>query len=110
MTEKFDITKAYTELNEAKEKGDHSQILAISNKILNENASEKEAANSKIIALINLGKSEDAVSFIKEKKFENDFNLEYAYALYDTKKFKESIEIINKGEKNEVKLILLAQN
>ncbi len=110
MTEKFDITKAYTELNEAKEKGDHSQILAISNKILNENASEKEAANSKIIALINLGKSEEAVSFIKEKKFENDFNLEYAYALYDTKKFKESIEIINKGEKNEVKLILLAQN
>ena len=110
MTEKFDITKAYTELNEAKEKGDHSQILAISNKILNENASEKEAANSKIIALINLGKSEDAVSFIKEKKFENDFNLEYAYALYDTKKFKESIEIISQGEKNEVKLILLAQN
>ena len=62
MTEKFDITKAYIELNETKEKGDHSQILTISNKILNENPSEKEAANSKIIALINLGKSEEAIS------------------------------------------------
>ena len=110
MTEKFDITKAYIELNETKEKGDHSQILTISNKILNENPSEKEAANSKIIALINLGKSEEAISFIKEKKYENDFNLEYAYTLYDTKKFKESIEVINKGDKNEVILILLAQN
>ena len=110
MTEKFDITKAYNDLNEYIEKADHSQALAICNKILAENPSEKEAIKSKIIALINLGKSEEAISFIVEKKCENDNIFEYAYALYDTKKYKDSIEIINKGEKNEIHTILLAQN
>ena len=110
MTEKFDITKAYKDLNEYIEKADHSQALAICNKILVENPSEKEAIKSKIIALINLGKSEEAISFIVEKKCENDNIFEYAYALYDTKKYKDSIEIINKGEKNEIQTILLAQN
>ena len=110
MTEKFDITKAYKDLNEYIEKADHSQALAICNKILAENPSEKEAIKSKIIALINLGKSEEAISFIVEKKCENDNIFEYAYALYDTKKYKDSIEIINKGEKNEIHTILLAQN
>ena len=110
MTEKFDITKAYKDLNEYIEKADHSQALAICNKILAENPSEKEAIKSKIIALINLGKSEEAISFIVEKKCENDNIFEYAYALYDTKKYKDSIEIINRGEKNEIQNILLAQN
>ena len=110
MTEKFDITKAYKDLNEYIEKADHSQALAICNKILAENPSEKEAIKSKIISLINLGKSEEAISFIVEKKCENDNIFEYAYALYDTKKYKDSIEIINKGEKNEIQNILLAQN
>ena len=110
MTEKLDITKLYIELKEITEKGDHNQILTICNKILNEYPSEKEAIRSKIIALINIGKSEDAISFINSNKCEDDNILEYAYALYDTKKFKESIDIINKGEKNEIKSILLAQN
>ena len=110
MTEKLDITKAYTELKETIEKGDHNQILIVCNKILNEYPSEKEAMKSKIIALINLGKSEEAINFINSNKCENENELEYAYALYDTKKFKESIETINKGEKNEIKSILLAQN
>ena len=110
MTEKLDITKAYTELKETIEKGDHNQILIVCNKILNEYPSEKEAMKSKIIALINLGKSEEAINFINSNKCENENELEYAYALYDTKKFKESIETIDKGEKNEIKSILLAQN
>ena len=110
MTEKLDITKAYIELKETIEKGDHNQILIVCNKILNEYPSEKEAMKSKIIALINLGKSEEAINFINSNKCENENELEYAYALYDTKKFKESIETINKGEKNEIKSILLAQN
>ena len=110
MTEKLDIPKAYKELNEYIEKADHGQALTICNKILAEYPSEKEAIKSKIIALINLGKSEEAISFIVENKCQNDNNFEYAYALYDTKKYKDSIEIINKGEKNEVNSILLAQN
>jgi len=110
MTEKFDITKAYTELKNSIDKGDHDQCLSICNKILSESPTEKEAIQSKIITLINLGKSEEAISFIKEKKCENENNLEYAYALYDTKKYKESIEVINKGERDEKKNILLAQN
>ena len=110
MTEKPDITKLYIELKETIEKGDHKQILNICNKILNEDPTEKEAIKSKIIALINLGKSEEAISFINSNKCENDNDLEYAYALYDTKKFKESIDEINKREKNEIKSILLAQN
>ena len=110
MTEKLDITKAYNELKETIEKGDHSQVLTISNKILSEYPSEKEAIKSKIIALINLGKCEDVISFINENKCENDNNLEYAYALYESKQYKESIEEINKGEKSEIKSILLAQN
>ena len=110
MTEKLDITKAYIELKETIEKGDHNQILIVCNKILNEYPSEKEAMKSKIIALINLGKSEEAINFINSNKCENENELEYAYALYDTKKFKESIETIDKGEKNEIKSILLAQN
>ena len=110
MTEKLDITKAYNELKETIEKGDHSQVLTISNKILSEHPSEKEAIKSKIIALINLGKCEDVISFINENKCENDNNLEYAYALYESKQYKESIEEINRGEKSEIKSILLAQN
>ena len=110
MTEKLNITKAYSELKETIEKGDHNQILSICNKILSEYPSEKEAIKSKIIALINIGKSEEAISFILENKCENDNNLEYAYALYDTKQYKESIEVINKKEKNDIMSILLAQN
>ena len=86
MTEKFDITKAYKELKDSIDKGDYNQCLIICNKILTEDPSEKEAIKSKIITLINLGKSDEAISFIKEKKCENENNLEYAYALYDTKK------------------------
>ena len=110
MTEKLDLTKAYNELNETIEKGDHNQSLSICNKILAQYPSEKEAISSKIISLINLGKSEEAVSFIKSNKCENDNHLEYAYALYDSKKFKESIDVINSGQKNEIMDILLAQN
>ena len=110
MTDKLDITKAYNELNEAIEKGDHSLCLSLCNKILAQYPTEKEAISSKIISLINLGKSEEAISFIKEKKFENENILEYAYALYDTKKFKESIDLINSGQKSEIMNVLLAQN
>ena len=110
MTEKFDVIKAYNELKDAIEKGDHAQCLSVCNKILAESPSEKEAIKSKIIALINLGKSEEAISFINEKKCQDENNLEFAYALYDVKKYKESIDIINKGEMNEIKSILLAQN
>jgi len=110
MTEKFDVIKAYNELKDAIEKGDHAQCLSVCNKILAECPTEKEAIKSKIIALINLGKSEEAINFINEKKCQDENNLEYAYALYDIKKYKESIDIINKGEMNETKSILLAQN
>ena len=110
MAEKLEITKAYKDLNEYIEKADHGPALTICNKILAAYPSEKEAIKSKIIALINLGKSEEAISFIVENKCQNDNNFEYAYALYDTKKYKDSIEIINKGGKNEVNSILLAQN
>ena len=110
MTEKLDITKAYNELNDSIEKGDHNISLTICNKILAEYPNEKEAISSKIISLINLGKCEEAISFIKTNKYENDNHLEYAYALYDTKKFKESIDVINSKQKNETLNILLAQN
>ena len=110
MAEKLDITKAYNELNETIEKGDHSQSLSICNKILSQYPTEKEAISSKIVALINLGKSEEASAFIKANKCESENHLEYAYALYDTKKFKESIDVINSGQKTEIMNILLAQN
>ena len=110
MTEKLDITKAYNELNDSIEKGDHSQSLSICNKILAEYPTEKEAISSKIISLINLGKSKEAISFITSNKYENDNHLEYAYALYDTKQFKESIDVINSKSKDEKLNILLAQN
>ena len=111
MTEKLDITKAYNELNETIEKGDHNQSLSICNKILAQYPTEKEAISSKIISLINLGKSDEAITFIKSNNIENDNRLEYAYALYDMKNFKESIDVITKsGESNDVMNILLAQN
>ena len=110
MTEKLDITKAYNELNDSIEKGDHNQSLSICNKILAEYPTEKEAISSKIISLINLGKSKEAISFIASNKYENDNHLEYAYALYDTKQFKESIDVINSKSKDEKLNILLAQN
>ena len=110
MTEKLDITKTYNELNDSIEKGDHNQSLSICNKILAEYPTEKEAISSKIISLINLGKSKEAISFITSNKYENDNHLEYAYALYDTKQFKESIDVINSKSKDEKLNILLAQN
>ena len=111
MTEKLDITKAYNELNETIEKGDHNQSLSICNKILAQYPTEKEVISSKIISLINLGKSDEAITFIKSNNSEKDNYLEYAYALYDTKKFKESIDVIvNSNQKNDVMNFLLAQN
>ena len=110
MTEKLDLTKTYEELNKTIEKSDHNQALTICNKILAQYPSEKEAISSKIIALINLGKSEEAIEFIKSNKSEGEHYLELAYALYDSKKFQESIDLLNSGQKNEVMSILLAQN
>ena len=111
MTVKLDITKAYNELNETIEKGDHNQSLSICNKILAQYPTEKEVISSKIISLINLGKSDEAITFIKSNNSEKDNYLEYAYALYDTKKFKESIDVIvNSNQKNDVMNFLLAQN
>ena len=110
MTEQLDITKAYNELNETIDKGDHSQSLSVCNKILAQYPTEKEAISSKIISLINLGKSEEAIKFIKDNKCESENQLEYAYALYDSKKFNESIDVINSSQKNETLNILLAQN
>ena len=111
MTEKLDITKAYNELNETIEKGDHNQSLSICNKILAQYPTEKEAISSKLISLINLSKSDEAITFIKSNNLEKDNQLEYAYALYDIKNFKESIDVITKSEQsNDVMNILLAQN
>jgi signal recognition particle subunit SRP72 len=107
----LDITKAYNELNETIEKGDHNQSLSICNKILAQYPTEKEAISSKLISLINLSKSDEAITFIKSNNLEKDNQLEYAYALYDIKNFKESIDVITKSEQsNDVMNILLAQN
>ena len=111
MTEKFDITKAYNELNESINKGDHSLCLSICNKILTQSKNEKEALLCKIISLINLGKSNEAITLMKEQKVEKEYILEYAYALYDNKQYKDSIEVINSSKKiDETMSILLAQN
>ena len=111
MSEKVDLQKAYAELEETIKKGDHSQCLNISNKILSSYAEEKEALKSKYISLINLGKSDELISFIEEKKLEDLNLLEYAYALYDTKQYQKSIEILNKDKSNsETIKILFAQN
>ena len=110
MSEKLDLTKAYNELNETIEKGDHNQILSLCNKILSQYPTEAEIIKSKIIALVNLGKSEEAIKFIESTKTETKYFLEYAYALYDNKNFKESIDVINKNQKTETTNILLAQN
>ena len=111
MSEKVDLQKTYTELDETIKKGDHSQCLNLSNKILSLYPEEKEALKSKYISLINLGKSDELISFIEEKNLDDLNILEYAYALYDTKQYQKSIEILNKDKSNsETIKILFAQN
>ena len=111
MSEKVDLQKTYTELDETIKKGDHSQCLNLSNKILSLYPEEKEALKSKYISLINLGKSDELISFIEEKNLDDLNILEYAYALYDTKQYQKSIEILNKDKSNsQIIKILFAQN
>ena len=56
MSEKVDLQKTYIELDETIKKGDHTQCLNLSNKILSAYPNEKEALKSKIISLIFLKK------------------------------------------------------
>ena len=111
MSEKVDLQKTYIELDETIKKGDHTQCLNLSNKILSAYPNEKEALKSKIISLIYLGKSDELISFIEEKKLEETNILEYAYALYDNKQYQKSIDILNKDKSNSPSIqILFAQN
>ena len=47
MSEKVDLQKTYTELDETIKKGDHSQCLNLSNKILSSYPEEKEEMKRK---------------------------------------------------------------
>ena len=108
-----DINKIYTELEESIKKEDHAQCLNLSSKILASNPKDAEAIKTKIVALINLGKSKEIISFIESQSNKGEYALEYAYALYDNKQYKESIEYLDKNKSaiqpNKVN-ILLAQN
>lgn len=111
MTETLDLQKIYSELNETIKKSDYNQCLNIANKILNSFPNEKEAIQCKLVSLINLGKSDELITFIEKNSLQKEYYLEYAYCLYDSKEYKKSLEILNNlSEKSNEIEILKAQN
>ena len=111
MTETLDLQKIYSELNETIKKSDYNQCLNIANKILNSFPNEKEAIQCKLVSLINLGKSDELITFIEKNSLEKEYYLEYSYCLYDSKEYKKSLEILNNlSEKSNEIEILKAQS
>ncbi len=113
--EKIDIAQTYTEIDEAIIKEDHEKILSLSEKILKSDPKEKEAFQCKIIALLNLSKNDEIISFIEKSSFQKEYLMEYAYALHEKKRYNESINILNQNFQSRKELFLniselLAQN
>ena len=108
--EKIDLTKCYEELDESIKKDDHTKALNISSKILSAYPQEQEALRAKVTALIYLSKSKDLIDFLTSSKYTSQYPLEYAYALYEDKKYTESIAFIKSVTQTPQMKILLAQN
>lgn len=105
MVEKIDIQKEYEELEQLIKKGDHSQALIQSNKIILAFPNEIEAVKSKIIAFINLSKYKDLINYIEASKLQGTYLLEYSYALYENKDYKQSIDFLQKAKSSSPSLI-----
>jgi signal recognition particle subunit SRP72 len=113
--EKIDIPQTYTEIDEAIIKEDHEKVLSLSEKIIKFDPKEKEAFQCKIIALLNLSRNDEIITFIEKSSLEKDYLMEYAYALHEKKRYLDSINILNQHSQNRIELSsniseLLAQN
>ena len=106
MTEIFDIAGAYTELQNFITKESHEDVIKISDIILKNSPTEKEALQCKLVALVHLNKYDEGIELCKVNKLENEFSLEYSYCLHEKKMYKETIEFLNTNKKNTPQLNL----
>ena len=102
MTEIFDIAGAYTELQNFITKESHEDVIKISDIILKNSPTEKEALQCKLVALVHLNKYDEGIELCKVNKLENEFSLEYSYCLHEKKMYKETIEFLNTNKKNTI--------
>lgn len=115
MVTKIDIPQLYADIDRAINEDDHEKVLNISEDIIKSDPKEKQAVECKIIALINLSQNDEIISFLEKNKLQKDYIIEYAYALYEKRRFEESIKFLrdNASSKPELKSRidqLIAQN
>ncbi|MCQ2818672.1 MAG: hypothetical protein MJ252_15505 [archaeon] len=115
MAESEDISKIYEQLSESVAKEDYNDILNISQKILKNNPNEDEAIQCKIIALINLNKAKELEDYLTSENKKESYIIAYAYSLYMNRKYKDSIDFLEKNKENNPTVLnkiktLLAQN
>lgn len=109
MVEQFDAAEAFLEIKKEIEHENYHAVVSLTDKILKHNSTDNEAQQVKLIALINDGKFADCINFIAENKLEQKNLLEFAYCLYETKQYKESIAAL-KDRTEDVHKLLVAQN
>lgn len=110
MVDKFDLQEAYTELQRHITAEEHEGVLKITEKILKHAPQEKESGQCRIVALIQLSRYDECISFIKQHKLESAYPCEYAYALQERKDFKDSLDFLNSiGTKSDSIAICKAQ-
>jgi len=112
--DKIDFQQIYSEIKNSINIDDHEKIVQLCDKILKSSneKNEKEAFHCKIIALINLGRYDEATSILEKFKLTKDYVIEYAYSLHEKKLYDESTKFLKENGKKilESSNELIAQN
>eukprot|EP01100_Stratorugosa_tubuloviscum_P014243 TRINITY_DN7494_c1_g1_i1.p1 TRINITY_DN7494_c1_g1~~TRINITY_DN7494_c1_g1_i1.p1 ORF type:complete len:677 (-),score=242.99 TRINITY_DN7494_c1_g1_i1:82-2064(-) len=98
----------FVELENQIHSSDFEQALLTTQKILQINSEDKEALHCKIVSLIKLNKSEEALTFFEsQKQLIQFFPYEYCYCLYRNKKIKEALIFLDSQNLNSSSSLLL---
>eukprot|EP01119_Soliformovum_irregulare_P014784 TRINITY_DN4070_c0_g1_i1.p1 TRINITY_DN4070_c0_g1~~TRINITY_DN4070_c0_g1_i1.p1 ORF type:complete len:673 (-),score=256.53 TRINITY_DN4070_c0_g1_i1:44-1975(-) len=99
----------FVELDAKIKSGDYEDVVSISDNILKV-TDDKDAIRCKIVALIHLGKFDQALTVFNQKPgLTEDLQYERAYALYRQKKLSEALAVLDKVPDSPNKTQLLAQ-
>ncbi|CAG0902779.1 unnamed protein product [Darwinula stevensoni] len=97
----------YGELNKQVKNGELEKVIKTANKILQNHQDEEKAFICKVVAMLQLGKFQDALSQLtntRYKKFEKNLVFEKAYCLYRLNRNSEALNVIREGPEGDMHL------
>ena len=107
--EKINIPSLFKEIQSHIDNDEHESVLKISNEILENSNTDKEALRCKIISLIQLGKYKECSEYIKSKNSEKIFAEEYCYCFIETKEYDSCYKFLDSLDQNENTDLIKAQ-